>query len=413
MSISSFKELFNNAISQCDFNKNHFVEKFSAHNDFKKSVARYAHQFHTQFPEKFGKVIVISISNLDTRDGEVLYISPSAIKALKDSIYLTDCDIKQTFEVGCVFEYIGDYFQEKKQFYKEKGKDAAAVVNCDYNSAAFNKVIALREGDAVLSTHSYNVYSKNDSIKDNFLHESGHLLVKNGHSTGTLYEKHLAECAADALKAIEHYAEFGYNDWFHRVNDSSIAIIVGGSPSHYNNAITHAVRNISKNNDLSKLDFNEKLHLANKVSVEYSLSVNVLESITEAFYPVKNIFDLCGGALSTMAVALCIEGMLGNLDNHDVYRAGNEFLNNPIIKAGIDDQIVQGFLGWKQKMEELKYWEEIRCIELDLSKAEDSRSSYKESFIERIGLFKKEVPVRQRTSIAKKPIKRKSISIYA
>ncbi len=111
--MDSFVDVFNGSIGDRRSNDNYFVKKFSNRGGFKKEVSNYAHEFHTEFPNKFGKVIVISMSNLDKRAGDVVYISPTAVEALEKEIGFAKENLTDIDQIREVFEDGGDFFSIK------------------------------------------------------------------------------------------------------------------------------------------------------------------------------------------------------------------------------------------------------------------------------------------------------------
>ncbi len=377
MYTANFRDIVKNASEQKDFEENHFVKAFSAVSECKRDIARLAHQFHTIFPDKFGKVIVVTVSDFDNKDGDILYISPSSLLALRNSFGRIREELKNIRAIRKVFEESCDFFQKKGKYVDTGSKIASAVITHNHSNF-FNKVIAIKEGLASGFSSCIEEYTEGDFLKDNFVHECGHALVDNGRPLyDNLYIEHLAECAADALKIIEHYAEKGHNDWYHNANSNANSIVLGFSPIHYRNTITHAVKNLAACCDLSKLDIEQKIQLAGYVAREYAFYSGDLASIMEVFKPVADDYRFHKHFMREHVV-LCANAMLENTNNHDAYRAGKIFLSSDFMKEYISQYFAEGPV-WQELSVKMKEFEESSGIELNPAIAHDNKSDY--SFI--------------------------------
>ncbi len=384
MSSSRFIDIYNNAIEQTSFEENYFVKKFAAHNDFKKDVAKCAHEYHTKFSDKFGKVIVISISDFDKLEGSVLYISPKSVKALHDQVGKVKRKIDTFYQIKEVFEYSSNYFQEKNGHFNSGGKRSTATLHYDYNNV-FNKIVALKEGATLKSAQNLNGLTTDQYIKKMFKHEAGHALTKKGLAEGSIFANHVAEKSADAFQGIEFYAENGYNDWYYNVNNFSSDVVLGTSPIHYTNVIAYAVRNLSKEVDLTALKIHQRVCLADMVTHEYSENAQILKPIVDVFsdvakYHKRKDHDVGEG------LKLHIDIMLANTDNHDAYRAGREFVKRIKLQQFLKTPQAVTDVDLSLKLNALACFEKESGVELDPAKAIDAETELRGDvpFIDRV-----------------------------
>ncbi len=357
MQSNRFIDIYNNAVEQTSFEENYFVKKFAAYSDFKKDVVRSAHEYHIELPEKFDKVIVINVSDVQERKAEVLYISPLAVKALRKKIGPCQTELENLSIINQITNNIMTDFD-----YNYDG--AKAIAFSEY-SKTFNSVIALNENYTI--RESKKKYARD--TKGDFEHECGHKVTEGGFPNGDLYSHHYAECSAEALNLIEHYAENKNDDSYIKQNDCFECSILEDSPEHYINVINYAVRNLSAKYDLALLNPRQKVVLAEMVAEIYALKEHELEPIFSAFTPLAEEYDP-NKPVNQIMTNCCMDIMRNNLNNHDIFRAGNEFIQNTSHDEALKTNIKN--LAAKQG------------IELDLAKAQEDKSDNIIPFIDSV-----------------------------
>jgi len=312
---------------------------------------------------------------------------PQSLKKLlvintKEPIYVSDDIADQFKNTGFFRKKLDKYFGINKMSSLIKQASAhlkftnAAAVNV---KASYVKgepgeemtLIAINE-EIKLSSES-DSYTREMKVFDNYNHEMGHLLVENGTPSDKnyddLYSRHLAECAAEAFKAIRHHQEFGNSTDYVAMNNFSQFLVSGESPIHYTDIINHKIREISLTKDLSKLSMKEVVIIAGNIAKEYSLTEKELKNITEIFKPTIKCYKKTNN-YTTMARE-CFNVMEANKDNHNIYRIGKLFLNSPYI---IKYHIPRHADFWKDAYKKMEAFEKESEIDLNILKNKESRA---------------------------------------
>ncbi len=257
----------------------------------------------------------------------------------KETIYVSKgiVDIL-TIGVGCAREAVDDYPDIKSVIERERNyiniEKVASVITDGYQfRSEYIEVIAINE-DKEFYPYS-NKYTRDMKVTSDFYHEMGHLLTKNGFArVDSLEQEHIAECAAEAYKAIRHKQIFG-NDTDYAANNNSSHLIVGGiSSMHYKNIINKKIEALAKEIDLLKLSYIKTIELADEIAIKYHYSEATLTKLERIFDPVFKYYNEVGN--NETAARECFEIMIRHSDDLDIYRAGKSFLENPKVKKDIN-----------------------------------------------------------------------------
>lgn len=300
--------------------------------------------------------------------GDLLYISKEIVDTLTEATGCIKRDIRHRPEIIKVIQDTRTFFANNRS--------CAAVLNVSIPFLSKSiKVIALNDSSEFDACNTK--YSELLHLTDNFNHEAGHWLIESGTPLkyDPLEKRHLAECIAEAYKALRHKQLFGNETDFLDNNNFSHAIILGKSPIHYKDVINQKVDALAKELaekeiHLSELSYEQTLHLARDIAVKYHLKKKTLNKITEAFKPVADYYN-SNGHLNTTTPKKVFEVMIANKNNHHIYRAGKRYLDRKLSKKQIHENDSFWIDAEKQMRKFEKGNKHLNGIVLSLSKVAD------------------------------------------
>ncbi len=292
-----------------------------------------------------------------------LYISEEIADTLRKYTDFAGKQIKNHYEIKGIIEECRDYLEEHEYV-------SFADRRLTFIYKTIKIIVVDEDAEFYECSKKYNNFL---NLVDNFNHEIGHFLVKNGfvfaHKKARIDKIHLAECAAEAYKALRHKQLFGNDTDFIYSNNFSHNIVGGDSPQHYHDVISQKIEALAsdKNLDLTKLSYKDTVKLAGDIALKYSFNAKALKKMVKVYRSVHKYFYETED--NEGANKKCFEIMMANLDNHDVYRAGKLYLEDYDTKKYIDE----GDEFWVSAREKMKAFEKESNIILDLGKAVDER----------------------------------------
>jgi len=335
---------------------------------FNESVAK----IHKSLPQRLENLLIISCD-------EPIFISPEIADLLSQNTNKIKNLIKTKSDIMKSNNYMGVAYRNYN-FTPPKGnlKDI--------------KLVALNTASKISRIFYDYDYNYKNANKDHGLthvidHEIGHLIVREGWPSNS--SPHIAECAADAYAAIRHIQRFGTNtDYFKAYNRSHMAVF-DISSIHYTSAAIAKIEQLSKKQDLTKMPYVETATLAGSIAIKYNFDKQTRKRIRQAFFylgekykekihrndascKTKDWEDLSNNNHIELIEDL-IDIMLKNKDDHDVYRAGKQFLDRKIVQEAIKNAPFWKTKAVKKSLKEMAEFEKTSGIILNMAEAIDAK----------------------------------------
>ncbi len=222
---------------------------------------------------------------------------------LKGQILIVDMDEKKVYaesvdkqKTGLAREDVPDYISNH-QLYKEmernKAMSSAATRDEKRNLMLvfMNESVSPAERAGVSKeTEQHLLY-----VMD---HELAHNAIKDGASRDVQsaydYNILLGESVADAYAQIRHYQRYGVDEYAHNkyVSPGGRAenFILSGDSVHFTSFVLEAINKQKDKIDFDKLTPQQTADLARRFALEYMPPKRVVQDISFAFAPIRNIF---------------------------------------------------------------------------------------------------------------------------